>query len=182
MLPSHYKLVYSAAQIAQAVNRLAGEVSIWAAAVRQATGQDVVAVPVLRGGVFFYCDLVRQVSESLELVTVKTWAYVERENAAELGQVRIDMGSFNPQGRAVMLVDDICDSGRTLAALKDAMGEAGATEVRSAALIRRLLPGVNIKPDWCGFEYNGPEWFVGYGMDDSDRWRNLPDVYTIQKG
>ncbi len=181
MVPSNYKLIYSASQIQGAVQDLAKQVSAWVSEVHQRTGRDVVAVPLLRGGMFFYCDLVRQVPHSLELVPVKTSTYVEGVNAAELARVKIDMAGLSASGRSVLLVDDICDSGRTLVELKEQVLQAGAAEVRSAALIRRKLARESFLPDWVGFEYNGPEWFVGYGMEDQNRWRNLPDVYVIGK-
>ena len=85
------------------------------------------------------------------------------------------------EGRSVLLVDDVCDSGRTSAELTQRFIKLGAREVRSAVLIKRILPHETFNPDWIGFEYNGPEWFVGYGMDDCDRWRNLGSIYIIQK-
>ena len=58
--------------------------------------------------------------------------------------------------------------------------ERGAREVRSAVLIRRLINDPAYTPTWSAFDYGGEEWFVGYGMEDGERWRNLPGVYIIQ--
>jgi hypoxanthine-guanine phosphoribosyltransferase len=44
-----------------------------------------------------------------------------------------------------------------------------------------MMPHPTFDPNWIGFQYEGPEWFVGYGMDDCDRWRNLGSIYIIQK-
>ena len=85
------------------------------------------------------------------------------------------------RGRSVLLVDDICDSGVSLRALTQHLKHIGAREVRSAVLIRRAIENSAFTPEWVGFHHKGPEWFVGYGMDDSDRWSNLPDIYVIQK-
>lgn len=86
------------------------------------------------------------------------------------------------KGRVVLVVDDVCDSGRTLEALERDLMERGAREVRTVVLIRRLLDRPSFVPCWIGFEYKGPEWFVGYGMDDGQRWRNLPAVHIIKRG
>jgi hypoxanthine-guanine phosphoribosyltransferase len=43
------------------------------------------------------------------------------------------------------------------------------------------MAGKSVEPDWAAFLYEGAEWFVGYGMDTADRWRNLPQVYRILK-
>jgi hypoxanthine-guanine phosphoribosyltransferase len=57
---------------------------------------------------------------------------------------------------------------------------AGATAVAQAVLIRREGAGT-FEPTFIGWDYNGPEWFVGYGMDDNGRHRNLADIYVIEK-
>jgi hypoxanthine-guanine phosphoribosyltransferase len=77
-------------------------------------------------------------------------------------------------------MDDICDSGRTLAVLSEKLQLAGAAEVVSAVLIYRKALSVMHEPRWKGFVYDGPEWFVGYGMEDSGRWRNMTSVYRIR--
>jgi hypoxanthine phosphoribosyltransferase len=85
------------------------------------------------------------------------------------------------KGRVVLVIDDICDSGGTLQELERYLIAAGAREVRTVVLIRRLLDRPTFVPCWVGFEFTGLEWFVGYGMEDGNRWRNLPAVYTIQQ-
>ncbi len=180
-IPKNFQLCYSAADITNAVKRIGEDLSKWTGQVWEDSHTDVVAVPILRGGIFFFADLVRAVNTSVEIAPVKAWGYVENENAKLLDRVHVDVGSIPANGRRVLLVDDICDSGRTLKALKDKILEAGALEVRSAVLIKRELDEETFSPDWIGFSYKGPEWFVGYGMEDSERWRNLESVYIIQQ-
>jgi hypoxanthine phosphoribosyltransferase len=95
--------------------------------------------------------------------------------------VKIHSEGLAVKGRVVLVVDDLCDTGRTLEALEKELLERGAREVRSVVLIRRLLNKPTFVPCWVGFEYSGLEWFVGYGMDDGERWRNLPGVYIIRR-
>ena len=66
-------------------------------------------------------------------------------------------------------------------ALSKLLVELGAREVKTAVLIRRVIENPIFMPDWIGFNHKGPEWFVGYGMDDSNRFSNLSDIYVIQK-
>lgn len=181
MIPANFQLIYSQEQIAQSIARLGKEIQKWAKEIWDDSHTDIVTVPVLRGGIFFFADLVRAVDYSIEISPVKTWGYVNAVNAEKLDKVKIDMSGVPAKGRRVLLIDDICDSGRTLASLKEEFLAAGALEVRSAVLIKRETEEQTFDPEYVAFNYEGPEWFVGYGMEDSERWRNLRSVYIIQQ-
>jgi len=180
IIPKNFQICYPAEIIQKRVRELGQEISSWAQKIWDDSHTDVVAVPILRGGLFFFADLVRAVSSSIEIAPVKAWAYASGENAKQLDQVSVDVSVIPARGRRVLLVDDICDSGRTLDELHRQLLTAGALEVRSAVLIKRE-PKKVFEPNWSAFNYNGPEWFVGYGMDDSERWRNIPSVYIIKQ-
>ena len=140
---------------------------------------DIIAVPVLRGAIFFFADLVRRIEHSVEIFPARTWAYVE--NGIERSKIKVNVEGIPAEGRSILLVDDICDSGRTLQELTRVFKEMGAKEVRSATLIRRQMPQETFQPEYVGFDFKGNEWFVGYGMEDSERWRNLPGAYVIKQ-
>lgn len=179
-IPQNLKLEYSAENISAAVRRLGADITPWALEVAQSTGKDVLAIPVLRGGVFFFADLVRQVKQSLEIAPARAWAYEPDENNHQKKEVALNLDGVPAMGRSILIVDDVCDSGRTLKALSEAFLAAGAREVKSAVIIRRVIDSQVFVPDWVGFDYRGLEWFVGYGMDDRESLRNLPAVYTLQ--
>ena len=80
----------------------------------------------------------------------------------------------------VVIVDDICDTGSTLARLVRVLNDLGAREVKTAVLIHRVMKDPKFTPDWAAFKYEGPEWFVGYGMDDRNHYRNLQNVYIMR--
>ena len=178
-LPAHFKLQFSQDEIARRVKEVGAEIDAWCASVWADSRTDVVAIPVLRGGIFFFADLVREISSSIEIAPVKTEAYNSETNTATDSSVAVYAESLAIKGRVVLIVDDVCDSGRTLEALEKALLERGAREVRSVVMLRRLLPTPTFVPCWVGLQYSGSEWFVGYGMDDSERWRNLPDIYLM---
>ena len=187
-LPAHYQLTYSSASIAQACKRLGAEVSRWATEVAQLPGGSkagdvtLLTIPILRGGLFFYADLVRAIASSVELVTATASSYDISTNTQNVNaEIKTYIDAFSVAGRHILLVDDICDSGKTLANLKADFLARGAAAVRTAVLIRRLVPGSPHTPDYVGFVYPGPEWFVGYGMDDEGKYRNLGAVYTMSK-
>jgi hypoxanthine phosphoribosyltransferase len=178
-IPEHYKLIYNRLQIGDAVKTIAKQVSPWLNEAREQTGQDVVAIPVMRGGMFFFCDLARQLDYSVDLRLARTWGYDIGSHSASK-EIRIDLSDVDAKDRSILLIDDICDSGRTLKALQQNLLKAGARAVRSAVLIRRLIEPLTYEPEYCGFEFLGSDWFVGYGMEDNERWRNLPEIYTIE--
>jgi len=177
-IPANFSLAFSAEEIASRVHGLADEITSWCQGVWRDSHTDVLAIPVLRGGIFFFADLVRQIDASIEIAPVKTEAYGENEAQKD---VTVYAEKLAVKGRVVLVVDDVCDSGRTLEALEKALLARGAREVRTVVLIRRLLDHPTFVPCWVGLKYSGPEWFVGYGMDDNERWRNLPSVYVIKR-
>lgn len=179
-LPKEYRLQYSSAQIEESVARIGAEITEWAKSVQERSGKEVLAIPILRGGIFFFADLSRQVKTSLELEPGRTRSYQLNKNAEALEQVKVILENDNLKGRSVLLVDDICDSGRTLTVLTHYLKEQGAEEVKSAVLIQRKLEAPVFEPDWVGFKYDGQEWFVGYGMEDKNSWSNLPDIFVIE--
>jgi len=179
-VPSHYRLQYSTDDIQRRVGELGEEITGWAREVYENSGQDVVGIPILRGGIFFFADLVRAINHSVETSPVRTWGYATETKSLH-DKMAVDLQGLKPEGRSVLLVDDICDSGRTLLQLSKDLKDMGAVDVRAATLVRRDMDDTFF-PDYVGFTYSGDEWFVGYGMEDDDRFRNLGDIYVMEKG
>lgn len=153
-----------------------------AAAIAADSPPDLLVVAVLKGSFMFVADLIRAMhragmSPQVEFVHLSSY----RAATVSSGQVEIlrDVQS-DVRGRQVLLVDDILESGRTLAFAKDLLSARGATRVASAVLLEK--PGkraVNIEPDYVGFEC--PDLFVvGYGMDVAHSYRQLPYVGVIE--
>lgn len=158
----------------------------------RALARDVVAadpkrllvVAVLKGSFVFAADLVRALHDAglapeIEFVHLSSY----RESTVSAGQVDIlrDVES-DVRGRDVLLVDDILESGRTLAFAKDLMMARGAARVMTCVLLEK--PGkraTNIDADFVGFEC--PDKFVvGYGMDMGHSFRQLPFVgYVVRQ-
>jgi hypoxanthine phosphoribosyltransferase len=180
-IPANFSCVYSASEIADRVKELGEEVSNWCQCVWMDSHTEVLVVPILRGGVFFFADLVRHISGSIEISPIKVASYEVGKNGEQSANVSIDVSGLAVKGRVVLVVDDVSDSGRTLDKVESTLLGMGAREVRTAVLVRRLLDSPSFVPCWVGFNYSGLEWFVGYGMDDNERWRNLPGVYVIKK-
>ena len=83
------------------------------------------------------------------------------------------------RGRHVLLIDDILDSGGTIAKVVPVLRELGAVAVKTCVLLRKDRPGVRtIQADYVGFDIPD-EFVVGYGLDYNDYYRNLPDIVTL---
>ena len=174
-VPENLSEVISETQITSTVTRLAGEIDSWIAS--RGSDKDIVAMPVMRGALFFYADLMRELSHSVEIVPVRCWGYVLNQIGERLPQVRIELPDFDAEGKTILLVDEICDTGRTFKVLSDKLLSEGATVVKSVALVQRDIPTSLFAPDWVGVHYSADDWLVGYGMEDSERFRNLKAVY-----
>merc|ERR1712032_1072811 len=85
------------------------------------------------------------------------------------------------QGKDVLLVDEMCDSGNTMASLKKLFQDRGAKSVRACCLLDKVARRTaQVKVDYVGFECED-EFLVGYGMDWAQRFRSLPDVCVVKK-
>jgi len=144
--------------------------------------RKLLVVAVLKGSFMFAADLLRalhgaKLAPQVEFLHLSSY----REGMTSSGQVAIlkDIES-DPSGRDVLLVDDILESGRTLAFAKDLLSARGAASVQVCVLLEK--PGkraVQITPDFVGFQC--PDQFVvGYGMDVAHSFRELPFVGTIE--
>jgi hypoxanthine phosphoribosyltransferase len=165
-IPAHLHKLYDEAEITEALARLAEEVDRWASGAEARTGRPLLALCVLRGGVFFFGDLMLRLSRSVEPAFCRAFSYAKTENGAPLERMFVDWQQLRPEGREVVLVDNICDSGRTLLHVDGWLRMQGARRVRSVTMVHRLRADAVARPDLTGFVYEGEEWLVGYGMRD----------------
>lgn len=178
-IPENFRCLYSREDIAYRIYKLADEIRPWVKAAHENNGQQVLAICILRGGVFFFADLLKEIPYTMEPSFCRAMSYSSATNTADEA-FRLVVEPAEMRGRHVLLVDDICDSGRTLKNLHAYALSNGATEVRTAVLIHRNHEASVYKPDYIGFEYDGPEWFAGYGMEDKNHNSNFPEVYIIE--
>ena len=164
--PGHLEKLYGENDLAAALDRLAPEVDRWAVGAEARTRQPLLALCILRGGVFFFGDLMLKLTRSVEPAFCRAYSYAKTENGAPLEQMYVDWQKLKPQGREVLMVDNICDSGRTLLHVDGWLRMQGARRVRSVTMVHRLRADAVAKPDATGFMYKGAEWLVGYGMRD----------------
>jgi hypoxanthine phosphoribosyltransferase len=143
-------------------------------------GRDLMLVCVLKGGVLFLSDLIRaiQAPHAIDFMAISSYGGTRRESS---GVVRILMDlNANIQGRNVLIVEDIVDTGRTLSYITENLRTRNPTTLRICALLnkpsRREVPVVL---DYVGFDIPN-EFVVGYGLDYNELYRNLPFVGVLK--
>jgi hypoxanthine phosphoribosyltransferase len=144
-------------------------------------GEPLHLVSVLKGGVFFLTDLARSISGevSFDFIAVSSYGQDTRTS----GQVRLtrDLDS-SIEGKTVIVVEDILDTGMTLQYLLRLFQQRKPKHLRVAVLLdkpeRRIAP---VRADYVGFSIPN-EFVVGYGLDYSERYRNLPYVGVLSIG
>ena len=147
---------------------------------RDLAGQPATLVGVLKGSFVFLADLCRAVEMPLEVDFVGAASY---EGSSTTGEVRITRDLQRPvEGRHVILVEDILDTGLTLRRLLDVLQSHRPASLRVAVLLEKPARArVQIPVDYKGFVI-GDEFVVGYGLDYEERFRNLPFVGVLQGG
>lgn len=178
-LPKTYQECFSKEKIDHRVAELGLQITQWAKDVSRNGNGDLIVMPIMRGALFFAADLARAIDQSVEIIPIEAKAYSVSDNTE--AQVEIGHIKLTPLlGRSLLLVDDICDSGRTLASVAEKLKGCGAKEIRHAVMIRRVIAQETFIPDYVGFGFVGDDWLVGYGMDNRDEHRNLPAIYSMK--
>lgn len=139
---------------------------------------NLLAVCVLKGAIFFYSDLIRYLSLSPELDFVQASSY-EGSRSSRNVQVTKKLGG-NLTDKHILIVEDIVDTGYTLKRIIDDILMRKAKSLRVCCLLDRPVKReVDIKPDYIGFEVEESEFLVGCGLDLNDQYRNLPYIGII---
>jgi hypoxanthine phosphoribosyltransferase len=141
-------------------------------------GRPVTVIGVLTGCLIFLADLIRQLDLPLRIHLIQASSY--RGSATRPGELSLGMeGLPDLNGREVLLVDDILDTGRTLSRVAAELRNRGAASVRTAVLLHKEgRQEVAFKADYVGFSI--PDAFVvGYGLDYNDEYRHLPYIAVL---
>lgn len=168
------QVLYSESVIAERIEAMADEIASWAP-------HDLMVIAILKGSFMFAADLLRALhrkgmAPQVEFMMLSSYG----TGTTSSGIVKIirDIDT-DVAGRSVLLIDDILESGRTLAFAKHLTEERGATEVRVAVLLDK--PGkrkASIDADIVGFSC-ADVFVVGYGMDAAHAYRQLPFVGVV---
>ncbi len=146
---------------------------------RDYAGRRPELICVLKGAMLFMSDLMRAIDLNLSIDFIAVSSY--GKGMTTTGEVRIVKDLDEPlEGRDIILVEDILDTGLTLSYLVRSFRSRGATSIRIATLLNKPeRRKVEVNPDYCGF--NIPDKFVvGYGLDYAERYRNLPYIGVVK--
>ncbi|MBL6922083.1 MAG: hypoxanthine phosphoribosyltransferase [Akkermansiaceae bacterium] len=137
-------------------------------------------VGILKGALVFMADLLRRVPLRLEIECLNVASY--HGGTESSGQVDfLDVKLPEVQGRSVLVLDDILDTGRTLAAVSEKLYEMGAKDVKTCVLLTKDKErAAEVEADYSAFEI-GDEFVVGYGLDYDGKYRNLPYVGVLKE-
>jgi hypoxanthine phosphoribosyltransferase len=141
-------------------------------------GRAITIVGVLTGSLIFLADLVRRLDLPLRIALIQASSY--RGAVTRPGDLHVQYELMpDLRGRHILLLDDILDTGRTLAHLVDHIRGLEPASLRVGVLVRkRGRQEVPLEPDFCGFEI--PDVFVvGYGLDYNDEYRHLPYLAVL---
>jgi hypoxanthine phosphoribosyltransferase len=163
------QVLYSRQQIADRVAELGAEIT------RDLKGEPLIMVGVLKGAALFLADLARavQADTTFDFIAVSSYGKGQRSS----GAVKLIKDLDHPiEGKNVLIVEDILDTGITLTYLRKILQEHHPKSLRIAALLDKPSRRMEkIEADYVGFSI--PNLFViGYGMDYAERYRNLPDI------
>lgn len=166
------QVLLPAERIQQRVSELAQQIAI------DYADRPVTIVGVLTGSLMFLADLVRHLDLPLRIGLIQASSY--RGATTTPGQLQVSPELVpDVRGRHVLLLDDILDTGQTLAYLVRHLNKLGAVSLKTAVLLRKQgRQQVSIEPEYCGFDI--PNAFVvGYGLDYNDEYRHLPYIAVI---
>jgi hypoxanthine phosphoribosyltransferase len=163
---------------AAAIQRRVGELAASIDSHYADADSPVVLLCVLKGALIFTADLLRRLTVPCEVEFVAVRSYGDSTQSSGIPRLA-GTGTVSLQGRDVLIVEDIVDTGHTIAFLQRHLAELGARSVRLVVLLdktaRRARP---VHVDWKGFDI--PDRFVvGYGLDHGERYRNLADVRAL---
>jgi hypoxanthine phosphoribosyltransferase len=166
-------VLLSADRIAARVRELAAEIT------RDYAGQVLTLVSVLKGSFVFAADLARAIELPIKVDFLGVRSYGAGTETSGVVQITQDL-SHPIAGESVLLVEDIIDTGLTLAHLTELLLTRGPASIRVCSLLHKPARArTAVKIDYLGFTIED-RFVVGYGMDAAERYRNLPYIGVIE--
>jgi hypoxanthine phosphoribosyltransferase len=178
------QILFHETTILSRLDQLAAQIS------KEYRGRELTVVAVLSGSLMFMADLLRRIPLPLKLDFLSVASY--HGSTQTTGDVVFKFATANPSGgaqvalpdvkdRHLLILDDILDSGYTLAAIRERLEVLGPRSIRICVLLnKRKRRARRVDADYVGFEIED-EFVVGYGLDFMERYRNLPYIGVLRK-
>ena len=167
-----YTVLFDAETVQQRVTELAAQIS------KDYAGERLLCLVVLRGGFFFGADLIRQIEGvEIELEFVKVQSYTGRQTS---GRIKTAGPLPRVSGYNVLVIEDLVDTGLTLAELHEGLLAQGPQSLRYAiAVDKKAHRKIQFECEYVCFDVDADAFLVGYGMDDQNRGRTLPYIGKV---
>jgi hypoxanthine phosphoribosyltransferase len=168
------RILFDEATIHRRLDELAARIS------QDYRDRELTVVAILNGSVILMADLLRRIPLPLKLDCLSVASY--HGGTKSVGELVFRQVSLpDVAGRHILILDDILDSGVTLATIREKLETAGPLSVRICVLLEKKRTRTRaVEPDYVGFEI-GDEFVVGYGLDYMERYRNLPCIGVLRK-
>ena len=140
---------------------------------------ELIAIGILKGSFIFFADLIRELGNNIKIDFVVVSSYFDKMESSQNIVFKKDI-EIDIEGKNVLLIDDIIDTGRTLKALVEIFKKKNPKMLKTCVLLdKKERREVNYDADFVGFEI--PDKFVvGYGLDWGEEGRNLKDIYFVK--
>jgi len=168
----NFEIFISEKEIRLAVLRLADTINF------DYSGKELVLIVILKGAFIFAADLIRllQFHSRIELLSAKSYG----KEMTSSGIVELSIPDLDIEGKHVLIIEDIVDTGLTLLSITTALEQHSPLSIEITTLISKpIMRKVDIKVKYIGIEIP-PVFIVGYGLDYAEYGRNLPDIYAIK--
>ena len=167
------RIVYTEEAISQRVCEIAEEITDY-----YPPDEELLVLGLLKGSFIFLSDLVRAINRPLHVDFIVASSYGTGTTSS--GNVKLLYDPMAPiEGRHVLLVEDIVDSGNTINRLADALSDRGPASLELCALLHKnIAVDLAVEPRWTGFDAPS-EFLVGYGLDHAEDFRHLPFVASL---
>jgi hypoxanthine phosphoribosyltransferase len=168
---SKIKTLISEEELQKRVQEMATQIS------KDYEGKDITFICILKGSVFFTVDLAKNIPSNVKLEFIRVSSYHGTESTGKI-ELKLDLKE-DIEGKDVIIIEDIVDTGRTLSYLKEHLKTKKPKSLRICTLLDKKERRVcEIEPEYVGF--NIPDKFVlGYGLDVDELYRNLPYIGYI---
>lgn len=142
-------------------------------------GRQIHMICILKGGVFFMCELAKRITVPVSLDFMCVGSYGDGTKSSGVVRIAKDLDE-SIEDKEVLIVEDIVDSGNTLYYLMDVLRKRNPASIRLCTLLDKPDRRVkDVKADYLGFEIPD-EFVVGYGLDYAQKYRNLPYIGVVE--
>ena len=167
------RILFTEEQMKKRIKEVALEVN------KKYEGRNPLVVGILKGSIIFYADFVRHLDASAELDFMAVSSYGSGTVSSGKLKIKKDLDR-SVEGREIIIVEDIIDSGFTMANLKALLSERGAKSISIVTLLdKKERREYDIEPDYNCFEI-GNEFVIGYGLDYDEKYRTLPYIAVLK--